>query len=1121
MPIHREPAMAMPQQQWFSAPPLPLSQPATTQPTATTNNSLFQHAALYGPVRVSFQYHPNEPQPQPGVHQQQHLEKTVAEEPQSDLQRAAAASAQQLAGLLETQQNSSAPSNQLDGYNLPSHNLPAHNLPAQGGMFQTSNDVQAMNIQSQHSMSNQQRLMLPPSSNTGATTFFFQQQQNQQQGQVQQMQFDQQQNASNTYGDQGRRRSSTSSAMSFASQRAGMAPYLGMQQRTGAVGDTIFEQQNMQRSQNFPTASMGSSFEQNGQNNSMQSQSSAYPSQNNSSSASFMGSPPGERMHPGLSTLVNYGPGASSTINQPHPGTPAHISGQDQDISPESLVPRSCPDVDKAAKKKRNQKVSATKLPETNANSGDAAKAMALLISSAPSVMIDGKKFFSCPYEGCDKTFPRQYNLNSHVYCHTGERPHVCEFCNAGFARKHDLRRHMRTLHSTERPFKCDRCQQSFNTEEHLKRHRTAEDQQEMLLQQAKEKGIELSPSSRVSVIGVRRTSMSLGGSGIVGGVGGVGGGGGGGGFVGPSVLKKTVIEALQGAGLETGGLGQVESGSLGVRDSCVQMSENQIGAAEALLAEVEKQRLFDLGRAQNALEPMKQSAPAAVVASQNHDGAQHHHLERLAAGVQAVQDAIAQAAVQVVTDFSPQDHQSVASLVGLAIAIPQSEPSYMKAVSTSKQQEVRRLKLTKVEHDFKQYLTPDNKPTDFTFADPSLDDLKKPSSSLSVSVATKAFPNTPSAYRAEIGVGTPPQPVNVLFDTGSINFWVIATTCDSETCKKFERKYDASQSSTFVNLNVAGPSSKYLDGTNVEGNLVTDTVVANNIQVKDVKFIQATQYSTNDDVSATDIEGLVGLSRTPKSGSSVKPLMEIMIEQSGLDAPQFGYYIDRKEESGEITFGGVLKSQLEDPNGNFTWLQIPDSKLADEGKWLLSLSRIYVDGETIAEFRGSSQTGPTGMAIIDTGSSFVIVPKGVYMKLPATIPGSKKLNLGSWSAIRLPTCDPNSLPLVTFIFRSSSGKMVPLPWTPEEYLFNLGDGVCVMAVQETDAFENGVVMGNSFLKRYYTVFDYETKSIGFALSKGRMPVTVNLMRSAAAPEFAWGARVLAAAVMFWGVIHF
>ncbi|CAE6438994.1 unnamed protein product [Rhizoctonia solani] len=49
-------------------------------------------------------------------------------------------------------------------------------------------------------------------------------------------------------------------------------------------------------------------------------------------------------------------------------------------------------------------------------------------------------------------------------------RPHVCEHCDSGFARAHDLKRHLET-HKSERPHKCPNCQRSFSRKDAVQRH--------------------------------------------------------------------------------------------------------------------------------------------------------------------------------------------------------------------------------------------------------------------------------------------------------------------------------------------------------------------------------------------------------------------------------------------------------------------------------------------------------------------------------------------------------------------------------------------------------------------------------------------------------------------------
>ncbi|TPX33501.1 hypothetical protein SmJEL517_g03666 [Synchytrium microbalum] len=73
-----------------------------------------------------------------------------------------------------------------------------------------------------------------------------------------------------------------------------------------------------------------------------------------------------------------------------------------------------------------------------------------------------GGSIFTCDHPGCGKTFRRLYNLKSHMCCHLGERPFVCEECHVTFKRIADLRRHIRCLHSTIRPFMCPTCHVGF-----------------------------------------------------------------------------------------------------------------------------------------------------------------------------------------------------------------------------------------------------------------------------------------------------------------------------------------------------------------------------------------------------------------------------------------------------------------------------------------------------------------------------------------------------------------------------------------------------------------------------------------------------------------------------------
>ncbi|KAJ3385638.1 hypothetical protein HDU92_002954 [Lobulomyces angularis] len=80
---------------------------------------------------------------------------------------------------------------------------------------------------------------------------------------------------------------------------------------------------------------------------------------------------------------------------------------------------------------------------------------------------------FRCPHPKCkgEKTFPKLFNLKSHMMSHSNDRPYACRICNnASFQRKHDLQRHVKCVHKSSLP-QCKKCKHLFESEKELDIH--------------------------------------------------------------------------------------------------------------------------------------------------------------------------------------------------------------------------------------------------------------------------------------------------------------------------------------------------------------------------------------------------------------------------------------------------------------------------------------------------------------------------------------------------------------------------------------------------------------------------------------------------------------------------
>lgn len=307
--------------------------------------------------------------------------------------------------------------------------------------------------------------------------------------------------------------------------------------------------------------------------------------------------------------------------------------------------------------------------------------------------------------------------------------------------------------------------------------------------------------------------------------------------------------------------------------------------------------------------------------------------------------------------------------------------------------------------------------------------------------------------YYGQIGIGTPPQPFQVVFDTGSSNLWVPSYSCKTLACF-VHKSYKSSSSSTYIK-NGTALNIDYGSGA-VSGFISQDSVSWGDFTVPHVLFGEITDLKGVSFVAAK-FDGILGMAWQSISENNIPPVFNLLWQQGNLTNNQFSFYLSTAAGSygSRLVLGGYNPSLAKTAFQFFP--------LSNQTYWEIALSGVSVGTNSIAltNMRG----------VIDSGTS-VLVGDRVMIDLI-----SEKIG-----AIKSDCANLNSLPIVTFYV---GGK--PFPLTPQQYVLQVTDQNQTECLSGFDAMnfpsylKNTIILGDMFIRAYYTIFDFGNKQVGFA----------------------------------------
>lgn len=414
----------------------------------------------------------------------------------------------------------------------------------------------------------------------------------------------------------------------------------------------------------------------------------------------------------------------------------------------------------------------------------------------------------------------------------------------------------------------------------------------------------------------------------------------------------------------------------------------------------------------------------------------------------------------------------------------------------------------------------------------------------------TMAMSNENTFYLADVEVGTPPQKVGVLIDTGSSDFWVVAsnnTYCQSGTtgplnkarawddifdrtssenvadsevnsasflnstsqhkatssssssqsidCSQYGT-FDEADSSSFVSNNTAF-SISYADGSFAKGTWGHDDVSIGGVSVPNLSL--AVCDNADNAMGILGI-GLAGLETTYSGSASLSSIfsssspykyenLPIKLKNLGL-IKQVAYSVylnDAQADNAEILFGAIDHTKYKNDLVALPIINTLKSKGYNDAIQL----DVTLNSVTLIDEKQKTQAvvgSGAAAALLDTGTTLTYVPQDVLNSILNLLDTQYSSSVGYY----VMNCNDGDDLLLNFNFQGLiisiplSSFLVPLVTTQGRT-----SEYCMVGIQSSDT--DSFTLGDNFLRNVYMVADLENLEIALATADHDNTSTSNI----------------------------
>jgi len=301
--------------------------------------------------------------------------------------------------------------------------------------------------------------------------------------------------------------------------------------------------------------------------------------------------------------------------------------------------------------------------------------------------------------------------------------------------------------------------------------------------------------------------------------------------------------------------------------------------------------------------------------------------------------------------------------------------------------------------------------------------------------------------------------------DSGSADLWVGAEGCKSVAGGDCGNHVFLGTQSSSSFVDSQKPFNVTYGTGAVQGNIIADDVVVAGLKLPGHTFGVATEET--EDFSGNNVlfDGIMGLAKSTLSQQQTLTPPESLAQAGQIKEAIVSFKISRladQKNDGEVTFGGLDTSKF-DQNTLVTL-----NNVNQNGFWEAGLDAVSVDGNDLG-LKGRT-------AILDTGTTSLIVPPEDALAIHKSIPGAKETSDGTFSV----PCTTNSSLALTFGQKSFAIDPRDIAVTPLDQTNPQGD--CASGITSGQVGgANEWLAGDVFLKNAYFSTNVEKDTIQLA----------------------------------------